>query len=185
MKIELHAEGTLEPLLSFCHNKFTRNNFINAELEILSSVDYDINTVTSYFFVQRFIEQVEANKKMTLISKFLCESTLLYIDFSYFRPSLIGFCCVTVSCLIFQCPERIMKLKGFANNFSWNEVKRCFVKLINAGRKCSSNPKNAVFHKFTHLKIKNEPNMFIDLIKNINLEQQLIESIALLFGHRI
>lgn len=152
LKIELHAEGTLEPLLALCRDKFTRGDFVAAEREILCSVDYDIVTVTPYFFVQRFLEHVGADAAVTLVAKFLCESALLFDDFGSVRPSLVALCAAAAACAICGCSERAQRLSAAAERFAVSDVRRCVCALLGAGQRSAARVHGPVMHKFVRVR---------------------------------
>ena len=87
-KVDLHAIETLDPLIKSCHNKYTREDFVRVESEILESVDYKIESTTSNFFLRKFLEKVHVSKNIADAAAFLCSSSLMLINLSFIRPSI-------------------------------------------------------------------------------------------------
>jgi hypothetical protein len=178
VKVELHVEDSLEPLLVYYHNKFTRSDFVKAESEILSAVDYHVHLVTSHFFLKCF--ERRGDERVTLMALYLCECGLLFVEISCFRPSVIAFCSVAATCVI--CGW-VAPLDGMAQNFEWSDVGRCIALILRAGRSVAAREQHCPFRKYSPCPLEGVAGAGGSLIKGIEFGSDLIQSLAALFGH--
>jgi hypothetical protein len=177
VKVELHVEDSLEPLLSYCHGKFTRSDFVKAESEILSAVDYQVHPVTSHFFLKRFLSA--GDERVTLIASYLCECGLLFVEISCFRPSIIAFCSVAAACVLCGCAA---PLDGLTQNFEWNDVGRCMALILRAGRSVAAREQHCPFRKYSPCPLEGVAGAGGSLIKGVEFGSDLVRSLAALFG---
>ncbi|OHT06406.1 Cyclin, N-terminal domain containing protein [Tritrichomonas foetus] len=180
-KVELHSEDSLEPLRKCIHEKFSRQDFIKAEADILMGVNYKIHTVTPHFFLKRFLKAIDANEKIEFLASFLCGSTLLFCEVSCYRPSVVAFCSIAAACLAFGEGEKIRSLGNFGQNFKWEDVARCFTLILHAGKVVAAREKSFIFRKFGKNKIDGVSNGGANLLKSISLGSDLLRSLAKLF----
>jgi hypothetical protein len=180
VKVELHTDESLEPLISYCHNKFTRSDFIKAEGDILNAVDYEIHSATALFFLKRFIAAVTADERVTLIASFLCESTLLFIGLSSFRPSLIAFCAIAASMITFNISQSLHDLTTFSSRLKRDDVLRCFGLVISAGRSTAARDQHIPFQKDAARSIDGVHGAGAALIKSVGFEADLVRRMGAL-----
>jgi cyclin B len=180
-KVELHTEDSLEPLIAYCHNKFTRADFIRAEGEILSAIDYELQSVTPHFFLKRFLNAIDADERVALIASFVCDSTLLFLELSPFRPSVIAFCAIIMTCAVFRISEAIQKVVSFTNCLNRGETMRCFELVVKAAQAVSAREEHCPFRKYAARPIAGVPGAGAELIKTVAFDADLIRCMAALF----
>lgn len=78
---------------------FTRQHIIDMEVDILSTLQFSLNTATSYKFLKRFLYIAMANKKMKYAATYYLEKILMKHDALEYRPSLLaaGACCLAIN----------------------------------------------------------------------------------------
>ena len=135
----------------------------------------------SRFFLRRFLTAINADEKVEFLASFLCESTLLFVDVSCYRPSVVAFCSIAAACLAFGQGEKIRSLGNFGQNFKWEDVSKCFSLTLHAGRAVVARDKNGVFRKFGNKKIDGVSKAGAKLLKSISLGSDLLRSLAKLF----
>jgi hypothetical protein len=183
-KVELHSEESLDPLISYCHNKYTRADFIKAEGEILGAVDYEIHAVTAHFFLKRFMGAVAGDERVALVAAFLCESTLLFIELSSFRPSLKAFCVVaaaSLACGVSECGENFV---NFMSGWDREEIVRCFSMILRAGQSARMREQHIPFQKYAARPIGGVSGGGAALLKSVDLEDDLIRRMSALLGQQ-
>ena len=134
-KVDLHAIETLEPLLKSCHNKYTREDFVRVEGEILESVDYKIESTTSNFFLRKFLEKVNVSKNIADVAAFLCSSSLMLINLSCIRPSVKAYSALLFAARFLSNNESIdlSPLGVYVSHMKESEITIC----LNSFFKCS------------------------------------------------
>ena len=99
-KLDFHALATLDPLLKHCHNKYTRDDFIAMESDILSTLDYKVESITSNLMLRNFFTKIDVSKDVNDAATFLCSSSLMFLDMASFRPSVIAYSSILFSLTI-------------------------------------------------------------------------------------
>lgn len=181
-KVELTSEDSLAPLRKLCHEKFSKSDFIQAEAKIIIGVNYKIHTVTPYFFLKHFFKIIDADEKIRLLASYLCESTLMFVEVSCYRPSVIAFCSIAAACLACGSKDKIRFLEKFGSNFKWDDVEKCFLLIVHTGRGLAMREKSCVFRKYGNHKIDGIPKAGKDLIKSISQGSDLLQGLAELFS---
>jgi hypothetical protein len=180
-KVELHAEDSLEPLFGYCHNKFTRADFIHAEAEILSAVDYQVHSVTSHFFLKRFLSVISADERVALIASYLCESTLLFLELSSFRPSMIAFCAIAGACFALNCGQLLQNLVRFRGSVEREDLERCFGLVMRGGESLAVMEKHSPFRKYGARPIDGVMGGGAGLIKSVEFGADLLQRMTTLW----
>ena len=104
------------PLLSDCvyimARSHTRQEIIEMEMEILTSLDFELSFPTAYPFCQRFLSLTLASRVCQLLANYYLERTVMELAFLNFRPSLVAAAAV---CLALNHPE--IREKDRSNGF--------------------------------------------------------------------
>ena len=99
-KLDFHALATLDPLLKYCHNKYTRDDFISIESDILSTLDYKVESITANLMLRHFLAKIDVPSDVSDAATFLCSASLMYLDMASFRPSVIAYASILFSLTI-------------------------------------------------------------------------------------
>lgn len=132
-KVDFHTTASLEPLARYCHNKFTREDFIQAENRILSSVDYKVQHTSSNYFLRRFLDKIHADDLLISVSAFLCESSLLYVCFSGFRQSVVAIASIISAVKILNMKMDFAPLRVYTHGVPSTDI----IQVANLLLKCS------------------------------------------------
>lgn len=181
-KVELTSEDSLAPLRKLCHEKFSKADFIQAEAKIIIGVNYKIHTVTPYFFLKHFLKMIDASEDVSLLASYLCESTLMFVEVSCYRPSVIAFCSIAAACLACGKEDKIRYLGNFGQTFKWEDVAKCFLLICHTGRGLSMREKSCVFKKYGNRRIDSIQKNGRDLIKSMRQGSDLLQGLAKLFS---
>lgn len=182
VKVEMHAEECLTPLFQYCHNKFTRADFLRAEGEILSAIDYKINTVSACYFLKRFLEAVNADERVNLIASFLCECSLLFVELSCYKRSLVAYCATAAACLLFGCGEKMSALSCFLRNFAREDVQKCMAVMLHAGKTIAGKKKHGPFRKYASKTVAGVSRGGAALIESVDFGADLVRAMDSLLG---
>ena len=145
-KMDFHATSTLEPLFKFCHGKFSKEDFINTENEILKEVDYFIQTSSAYFFLRQFNEKIGGNDLLFAIAAYYAEISLYYVNFSNYRQSLIAYCSILNASQHFKID--LTPLNIYIKDFSQVDINNCCNYLIKSSKIIIEKEKYGVNKKF-------------------------------------
>lgn len=181
-KVELTSEDSLEPLRKLCHEKFSKQDFIQAESLILSGVNFKIHTITPYFFLRRFFKMINADEKIALLASYFCESTLMFVDLSCYRPSVVALCSVAAACLAIGDQTKVEMLAAFQNESKWDTIGKCFLHIIHNIRRVAQREKNCLLRKFGSQTIDGVKKGGLNLIKNVCFDSDLIRGLAKRFS---
>ena len=176
-KIELNARGSLDPLLRFCHNKFSAADFTRVEQIILNHCD-NYHHVTSLFYLRRFLKLLSLPDDVSFLASFFCELTLLYIDFSYYKPSLIAFLSIYLAtqiekhdCNAFQ---QILEI------YHDDQIGPCAENLVSAISHVLSHPDCGIYRKFSVKSPNGIKYSGKKLLSEVNAGAGLVQSLAFL-----
>lgn len=181
-KIELTSEDSLAPLRKLCHEKFSKSDFIQAEAKIIIGVNYKIHTVTPYFFLKHFLKIINADEKVKLLASYLCESTLMFVEVSCYRPSVIAFCSIAAACLACGEDDKIQYLGSFGEHFKWEDIAKCFLLIVHTGKGLAMREKSCVFRKFANHQIDGIPKRGRILIESLSQGPDLLQDLAKLLS---
>jgi len=164
-KVEVQATASLDPLVALCHGKFSRAEFVRAEAEILSAVDYDVHTVTPYVFLRALLEEARVDAGVALVASFLCECTLLSLEASCCRPSVVAFAAIALAFCATGRTDYAAGIAAFARHFAREDVCYCAGVIVRAGRAAAGHAGNAVRRKYAAQEVGGVPGAGARLIE--------------------
>jgi len=167
-KVEFHTSASLEPLFKCCHGKFTREDFLLAEHEILKAVDYCIQSSTPYYFLRQFYEKLTKNDTFFAIAAYYCEVSLLNVTLSSYRQSLIAYCSLRIASILVSDID-ISPLNQYTKDFSNHDQNDCILQLWKSGRSLIDKEKLGVCKKLS-LRCKNDTAISL-IVKGYDLVQ--------------
>ncbi len=90
---------TLKDLMECSEGKFTREDVITMETKLLSTIDFDFMSPTTFQFLKRFEKMISAfqDPKVFYFSRYLSEICLLDASLLKFPPSVIALSCLSIS----------------------------------------------------------------------------------------
>ena len=134
VKMDHNVVDSLPLLLRCCHDKYSKADFIRAEAQILSSVDYDFHPSTSYSSLSSHLHlfnNLFRNESLSDLSLFISQCSLLFLDFCPIRPSLVSLCSICLSGILTgssQPPE----FSAEFSNYTPEEILTCTKLLVKA-----------------------------------------------------
>ncbi|KAJ3661249.1 hypothetical protein Zmor_005654 [Zophobas morio] len=108
-------------LVSLCNGKYSRQQFLSAEKQVLKTLKFDTNLgePTSFLFYYLHREKLENNLKVRYSAMFLLEVFTLLLDFSSLRPSLLA--CVSLYLVLVKYD---LENSSFLNYVNGNLIER-------------------------------------------------------------
>ena len=146
-KIDFHTIASLEPLCKTCHDKYTKEEFIDTENIILNAVDYQTQTTSSNYFLKSFLQKIGANDRFSAICSFYCEASLMYVNFSSYRSSVIALSAILVANDVLGHCMDLSELKVYVENLNKNDIIICMNMLKRSGANLITREKLGVCRK--------------------------------------
>ena len=178
VKMDHNVIDSLPLLIRCCHDKFTKADFIKAESQILSSVDYNFHPSTPFSTLYTHIHLFNSlykNEALFALSLFLSQCSLLFLDFCPIRPSLISLCAVCLSGILTNSSES-PEFSAEFSKYSSEEILKCSKLIIKAFSHILSKTNSGIYRKMKSAKSTNVESYFQDFNSTILFDQ---------FSHKI
>ncbi|XP_053773533.1 G2/mitotic-specific cyclin-B3 isoform X2 [Desmodus rotundus] len=89
-KFEESYPPHLNDFLYLCNDTYQREEMLAMEISILKTLEFDINIPVAYHFLRRYSVCFRVNMNTLLLSRFICEMTLLEYDYIQERASKLA-----------------------------------------------------------------------------------------------
>ncbi|XP_051553974.1 G2/mitotic-specific cyclin-B3-like isoform X1 [Myxocyprinus asiaticus] len=96
-KFEERAPPCVDDFLYICDDAYKRSQLIIMEISILQALNFDINIPVPYRFLRRYAKCVNAGMDTLTLSRFICELSLLEMEFVPLRASLLASACLLIA----------------------------------------------------------------------------------------
>uniref|UniRef100_A0A672RT36 G2/mitotic-specific cyclin-B3-like n=1 Tax=Sinocyclocheilus grahami TaxID=75366 RepID=A0A672RT36_SINGR len=96
-KFEERAPPCVDDFLYICDDAYKRSQLIAMEISILQALNFDINIPVPYRFLRRYAKCVNAGMDTLTLARFICELSLLEMDFVPVRASLLASACLLIA----------------------------------------------------------------------------------------
>lgn len=93
-KFEERAPPCLDDFLYICDDAYKRSQLIAMEICILQALKFDINIPVPYRFLRRYAKCVNAGMDTLTLARFICELSLMEMQFVPVRASLLASACL-------------------------------------------------------------------------------------------
>lgn len=71
-------------------NAYTKDDIVEMEMSMLSELDFNINFVSSYSFLERFVKMTSTDKITTNLAEYMIEIALLDYNSIHIKPSYLA-----------------------------------------------------------------------------------------------
>ncbi|XP_059106579.1 G2/mitotic-specific cyclin-B3 isoform X1 [Peromyscus eremicus] len=92
-KLEESYPPSLPEFLYICEDLYQQRDMVSLEMNILKTLNFDINIPTAYNFLRRYASCIHASMKTLTLSRFICEMTLQEYEYVQERPSKLAAAC--------------------------------------------------------------------------------------------
>ncbi|XP_051579020.1 G2/mitotic-specific cyclin-B3-like isoform X3 [Myxocyprinus asiaticus] len=96
-KFEERAPPCVDDFLYICDDAYKRSQLITMEISILQALKFDINIPVPYRFLRRYAKCVNAGMDTLTLARFICELSLLEMEFVPVRASLLASACLLIA----------------------------------------------------------------------------------------
>uniref|UniRef100_A0A671KEA1 G2/mitotic-specific cyclin-B3-like n=1 Tax=Sinocyclocheilus anshuiensis TaxID=1608454 RepID=A0A671KEA1_9TELE len=96
-KFEERAPPCVDDFLYICDDAYKRSQLIAMEISILQALNFDINIPVPYRFLRRYAKCVNAGMDTLTLARFICELSLLEMEFVPVRASLLASACLLIA----------------------------------------------------------------------------------------
>lgn len=96
-KFEERAPPCVDDFLYICDDAYKRSQLIAMEICMLQALNFDINIPVPYRFLRRFAKCVNAGMDTLTLARFICELSLLDMQFVPVRASLLASACLLIA----------------------------------------------------------------------------------------
>lgn len=96
-KFEERAPPCVDDFLYICDDAYKRSQLISMEISILQALNFDINIPVPYRFLRRYAKCVSAGMDTLTLARFICELSLLEMEFVPVRASLLASACLLIA----------------------------------------------------------------------------------------
>ncbi|XP_017536951.1 G2/mitotic-specific cyclin-B3 isoform X1 [Pygocentrus nattereri] len=96
-KFEERLPPCVDDFLYICDDAYKRSQLITMEANILQALNFDINIPVAYRFLRRYAKCVNAGMDTLTLARFVCELSLLEMQFVPVRASLLASACLLIA----------------------------------------------------------------------------------------
>lgn len=96
-KFEERLPPCIDDFLYICDDAYKRDQLIAMEAKILQALNFEINIPVSYRFLRRYAKCVNAGMDTLTLARFVCELSLLEMQFVPVRASLLASACLLIA----------------------------------------------------------------------------------------
>ncbi|XP_072544896.1 G2/mitotic-specific cyclin-B3 [Salminus brasiliensis] len=96
-KFEERLPPCVDDFLYICDDAYKRSQLITMEGNILQALNFDINIPVAYRFLRRYAKCVNAGMDTLTLARFVCELSLLEMEFVPVRASLLASACLLIA----------------------------------------------------------------------------------------
>lgn len=154
-----------ENLISLCAGIYQREDFLNMESLILSTLDYNLTVVTCWPFIERFIRCADCSENAQLMAYYFSELSFLDEKFLQFESSRIASACIYLAQLMDNVQNPWDKVMKYYSQYEKEDLISCCQLLLEMARK---EPKG-MNAKYQKSKYKNLAHIVPKLARQIEL----------------
>ena len=166
-KVESNLHIPISSLRMICPN-LTDAQIKTAEPLIVTKLNCNLSPVTPLFYIQRFLEAIDADENLSNVAYFFIDVSLVYHDFLDYSPTVIAVSSVCGSklCMNEFCPTP--RLFGYAHVSDKEKIRQCITLLFTHANAIIHQNKSAIKDRF-----KGDPSLLLE----INLDPSLISQL--------
>lgn len=139
----------LDDLVFVCDEAYSREQFLQQEIELVQVVDYDINLPVSYLFLRRFAKVVRFTMPQLTLARYVLELSLMEYQFVGFSASKLAASALLWSLLHFGENDWNTSLQ-FHTSYSREDLMASVRQLNEAVAKAPRRKLKTIFDKYSH-----------------------------------
>ncbi|KAG2303068.1 hypothetical protein Bca4012_061413 [Brassica carinata] len=147
-KYEEVSVPVVEDLVLISDKAYTRNDVLDMEKTMLSTLQFNVSLPTQYPFLRRFLKAAQANKKCERLASFLIELALVEYEMLRFQPSLLAATAVyTAQCTIDGFRQWSSTCE-FHSHYSEDQLMECCRKMVSLHQRAATGKLTGVYRKY-------------------------------------
>jgi len=133
-------------------NTYTREEILRMERLTLQTLDFQLTTPTTYGFLRRGLQVMEADKTTQLMAQYLAELCLLNYNMLVYLPSTLGAACIFCANKFLCAKDPWSKMLQHYTHYKVVNFERCARDIVEIVRNAPSQKTQAVRKKYSYPK---------------------------------
>ncbi|CAN7025559.1 hypothetical protein Bca4012_041780 [Brassica carinata] len=147
-KYEEVSVPVVEDLVLISDKAYTRNDVLDMEKTMLSTLQFNVSLPTQYPFLKRFLKAAQADKKCEMLASFLIELALVEYEMLRFQPSLLAATAVyTAQCTV-DGYRQWSSTCEFHSHYSEDQLMECCRKMVSLHQRAATGKLTGVYRKY-------------------------------------
>ncbi|KAF2573018.1 hypothetical protein F2Q70_00000963 [Brassica cretica] len=147
-KYEEVSVPVVEDLVLISDKAYARNDVLDMEKTMLSTLQFNVSLPTQYPFLKRFLKAAQADKKCEMLASFLIELALVEYEMLRFQPSLLAATAVyTAQCTV-DGYRQWSSTCEFHSHYSEDQLMECCRKMVSLHQKAATGKLTGVYRKY-------------------------------------
>ncbi|XP_010514789.1 PREDICTED: cyclin-B2-1-like [Camelina sativa] len=147
-KYEEVSVPVVEDLVLISDKAYTREDVLEMEKAMLSTLQFNISLPTQYPFLKRFLKAAQADKKCEVLASFLIELALVDYEMLRFQPSLLAATSVYTAQCTLDGFRQWNSTCEFYCRYSEDQLMECSQKLVSLHQKAGMGNLTGVYRKY-------------------------------------
>ncbi|EFH45335.1 CYCB2_2 [Arabidopsis lyrata subsp. lyrata] len=151
-KYEEVSVPIVEDLVVISDKAYMRNEVLEMEKIMLSTLQFNMSLPTQYPFLKRFLKAAQSDKKLEILASFLIELALVDYEMVRYPPSLLAATAVyTAQCTIHGFSEWNSTCE-FHSHYSENQLIECCRRMVRLHQKAGTDKLTGIHRKYSSSK---------------------------------
>ncbi|XP_010467538.1 PREDICTED: cyclin-B2-1-like [Camelina sativa] len=147
-KYEEVSVPVVEDLVLISDKAYTREDVLEMEKAMLSTLQFNISLPTQYPFLKRFLKAAQADKKCEVLASFLIELALVDYEMLRFQPSLLAATSVYTAQCTLDGFRQWNSTCEFYCHYSEDQLMECSRKLVSLHQRAATGNLTGVYRKY-------------------------------------
>ncbi|KAJ4876876.1 Cyclin-B2-1 [Raphanus sativus] len=148
-KYEEVSVPVVQDLVLISDKAYTRNDVLDMEKTMLSTLQFNVSLPTQYPFLKRFLKAAQADKRCEMLASFLIELALVEYDMLRFAPSLLAAAAVyTAQCTVGGGFRHWSSTCEYHSHYSEDQLMECCRKMVSLHQKAATGKLTGVYRKY-------------------------------------
>ncbi|CAN8229275.1 unnamed protein product [Cochlearia groenlandica] len=146
-KYEEVSVPIVEDLVVISDKAYTRNDVLEMEKIMLSTLQFNMSLPTQYPFLKRFLKAAQSDKKLEILASYMMELALVDYEMLRYQPSLLAATAVyTAQCTIYGFRQWNSTCE-FHSHYSETQLLECCRRMVSLHEKAGSDNKLRGVHR--------------------------------------
>ncbi|XP_010437448.1 PREDICTED: cyclin-B2-2-like [Camelina sativa] len=151
-KYEEVSVPIVDDLVVISDKAYTKNDVLEMEKIMLSTLQFNMSLPTQYPFLKRFLKAAQSDKKLDILASFLMELALVDYEMLRYPPSLLAATAVyTAQCTIHGFSEWSSTCE-FHSHYAEHQLLECCRRMVRLHQKASTDKLTGVHRKYSSSK---------------------------------